>query len=695
MSGMSRRLLVFVLATVLVPVGSRPACSQGGGWWKSYWKARRVMKATVPEGVEADEPVGVAQFLTHGHLKQDGSDIRVIAKGKEVPSRVLQVGPGDQVRIAFQLRVNVEAYQVYYGNPDAKPAEYDWRIVSGLLMTVKKYRGGQFNNLRQALDTWNRSKEVLGADFVPKIYFGHNPFGPTGSFMSHYVGWLRAEKPGRYEFATTSSNGSFLLIDGKEVVSWPGWHGPTWTARHHASVDLKAGRYKLEYYHIHPSGDGRAVAAWKPPGEPRPVVIPAQAFLPVARAVVQPAQTYRRPATPDFDFKRYEAFLEPDRSTFLYRYSFRDLTQGIDRRYYRPMWDFGDGISANVWMPNHVYLTDGTYTVTYQLKGVRGSYTTRERIVVERDWARQTSSNNVEKLEQYYPVVKTYDFAKMSAENMSAACEMFERLEKYDDLVRVGRLLLFEAKDVGDEILFKETERLGRVYLNRPDATSAVAVYRNGEKRVGSVDRKARLAARAASVSLEQLFDLERARDICSRVLEDYRAAKPEARRRALMGLAEVALLSGDAKETRRRLEQADAIPVTKSDRGGAAVRVGSLSRAVEHYIRQGEFAAARELLDTWEWEYPLDRLVGYSTLLRAKLHVQQEEYLRAVRLLTSLVKVNPKSNYAAEALMSAGACYLKLGDKEKARDTYKQVLSEYPESPLVKDALKQLEMLK
>ena len=327
---------------------------------------------------------------------------------------------------------------------------------------------------------------------------------------------------------------------------------------------------------------------------------------------------------------------------------------------------------------------------------MRGSYTTRQRIVVERDWAQQTSSSNLETIEQYSSIVGKYDFKKMSAESLSAACEMFERLEKYDLLARVGRLLLFGTKNVSDEILFKETERLGRIYLDeRRDAASAVAIYLNGEKRVVSVERKARLAARAASIALEQLSDLDRARDICNRVLTSYKAARPEARRRALMGLAEVAVLSGRAREAWRLLEQADAIPVTKSERGGAAVRVGSLSRAVEHYIRRSEFVAARELLDTWEWEYPLDRLVGYSTLLRAKLHIQREEYMRAVRLLTSLVKVNPKSNYAAEALMTAGACYLKSGDKEKARDTYKQVLSEYPESPLVKDALERFESLK
>ena len=694
MSRTSRVLLVVVLSAAAA--WPRPACAQSGGWWKSPWKARRVMNAAVPEGVEADEPVAVARFLTHGCLNEDGGDIRVIARGREVPSRVLHVGPGDEVRIAFQLLVGVDAYQVYYGNPKATPPAYDWDIRAGLLMEVRKYRGGGFNDLRQALATWDRSAEVLGVDFVPRVYFGHNPFGPTGAFMSRYAGWLRVEKPGRYEFATSSSNGSFLLVDGTEVVSWPGWHGPIPRARHRGTIDLKPGRHKLEYYHIHPSGDGRAVAAWQPPDTLRPVVIPAEAFLPVTRAVVQPAETYRQQVTPDFDFKRREAPLELDLDTFLHRYSFRDISGHIDRRYYRPLWDFGDGIEADVWIPDHVYLAAGTYTVTYRLKGVRGTFTTVQRIVVERDWTRQTSEEDVETLEQYYPIVSAYDFAGMPSSSLRAVCEMFERLGKYDDVIRVGRVLLFGSREVDDDVLSRETERLAGVYLDkRRDAASAIEVYLNGARRVKSADRKARLETRAGRVALEETSDAPRAKTLFEQALSRRDAVRPETRRHALLGLAEVAVLTGDAGEARRLLAEADAIDVTRPREGGAAVRVGSLSRAVEDYLRRNEFQAATELLDTWEWEYPLDRLVGYSTLLRARLHVQREEYARAARLLTSLVRVNPKSNYAAEALMTAAACRLKLGDNPGARDTYNRVLTEYPESPYVKDALKRLEQIR
>jgi TolA-binding protein len=191
------------------------------------------------------------------------------------------------------------------------------------------------------------------------------------------------------------------------------------------------------------------------------------------------------------------------------------------------------------------------------------------------------------------------------------------------------------------------------------------------------------------------LDDFNRAGLCFRRVLADYTKARPETRRRAILGLAEIAVMSGDAEGARKRLIEAAHIPVGKSERGGEAVRVGSLSRAIEDYIRRKEHSLAEEMLDTWEWEYPLDRLVGYSTVLRAKLHISRGERGRAIRLLTSLVKVNPGSNYADEALLIAGDCLAALGDKTKARDTYKRILSEYPESPLVKEALARIESLK
>ncbi len=691
-----QNLKSLLVAGALILLWASPALAQG--WWNPAWKARRTLKAEIPAGVEGDEPTATATFMTHGWMKEDATDLRIIAKGREVPYRVLRVGPGDQVSVAFQLVVGVDSYQAYYGNPKAPAPKYDWEIRAGVLLEVKRFTGGQVGNVAAARAFWNRTTAEWGAEFIPNIFLGINPFGPSDAFMSHYTAWLRVDKPGVYEFFKNASNASHLLLDGDDLGGGGRWK-PKVNRRpqYVGEADLKPGRYKLELYHFHLFGDMPvATVAWQPPGADRPEVIPPGQFLPVARASVLGEQVDGQSTTPDFEVVRHvDASLDPSRDAWVHRYEFRDVTPGLDRKAWRAHWDFGDGVTSTMWTPTHVYLADGAYTVTWQLKGAAGTVTTKQRIVVSRNWAEQASAGSIVELEDCYPVVKGYDFAAMPGDSLAAAAEMFQRLKRDDEFVRVERELLFGDKALSDASLQAETERLAAEYLNRlRDPKSAADAYLNAEKRAGSNDAKARYATKAAWVLVEELNDADKAREAARRALDD-KPAKAEVRRRAILGLAECAIFKGDAKEAEQRLREAVAIPVPHPEHGGEAVRVGSLSRAVEDYIRRNEFATAKDLLDTWEWEYPLDRLVGYSTVLRARLAFNRGEFPRAVSLLTSLVAVNPRSNYAAEALMNAALSWEKLGDKAKARDTYRRVPAEYPESPYVKDAIKQSEGLK
>ena len=692
-----RRILASILAFWTLALAASPVFAQS--WWNPAWKARRVLKADIPAGVEGDEPAGVATFMTHGLMKPDGGDLRIIAKGREVPCRLLDVGPGDTVTVAFQLVVGTDTYQAYYGNPKAAPPKYDWEIRAGVLLEVKHFSGGPLGNIAQAKAAWNRTAAAWGADFIPRIFLGINPFGPSNQFMSHYTAWLRIDKAGSYEFYKNASNVAYLVLDGDDLGGGGGRWRPKVNHRpqYAGEADLKPGRYKIELYHFHPFGDMPvATVAWQPPGADKPEVIPPSQFLPVAHAVALGEQVDGQAVTPELEIARHvDATLDPSRDTYLHRYEFRDVTTGLDRKTWRPHWDFGDGITSTMWTPTHVYLADGTYTVTYQLKGPGAAVVTKQRLVVSRNWAEQANGAALVELDEFYPVVKGYDFTAMPAESLAAAGEMFERLKRDDELVRVERELLFGDKAISDATLEIGTGRLAEEYLTRlRDAKSAAEVYLNAEKRAGSNDAKARFATKAAWVLVEELSETEKARDAARRAIED-KPSKSEVRRRAVMALAECAIFKGDPKEAEQRLREAAAIPVGHPEQGGEAVRVGSLSRAVEDYIRRNEFAMAKELLDTWEWEYPLDRLVGYSTVLRARLAFTRGEFQRAVNLLASLVAVNPRSNYAAEALMNAALSWEKLGDKVKARDTYRRVPAEYPESPYVKDALKQAEGLR
>jgi len=70
---------------------------------------------------------------------------------------------------------------------------------------------------------------------------------------------------------------------------------------------------------------------------------------------------------------------------------------------------------------------------------------------------------------------------------------------------------------------------------------------------------------------------------------------------------------------------------------------------------------------------------------------VKQKQYKEAALEASTLVKVNPRSNYAARLLLLAAETYRKLGKDAEEKAALKQIVEKYPESPLAAEAAKAL----
>jgi TolA-binding protein len=86
----------------------------------------------------------------------------------------------------------------------------------------------------------------------------------------------------------------------------------------------------------------------------------------------------------------------------------------------------------------------------------------------------------------------------------------------------------------------------------------------------------------------------------------------------------------------------------------------------------------------------PADKLEGFSTLLRARLLIAEKDYAAAAREAMSLVRVNPRSNYAPDLLKLAAAAYRESGNEDRAQESLRQLVENYPESPLAAEAADQ-----
>jgi len=681
--------LVLLIAAAL-PM--RATGQEGARWWDPQWQYRRAVTVDPPPptGLPGSE-VAVAVVLTAGLAAPDGRDIRVAPAGAGwTPHRVLQVGPGDQVRVAFALKPGVDSYFVYFGNPAATEPEekQQLNIQRGVLMETYEYAGGAMNDLEQARKTFARATKLLGRDFRPDVFIGHNPFGPQSALCSRVTAWLVAPADGEYTFAVSSRDASFLLVDDREVVSSPGRHNPDRDIRHNAKTTLKKGPHKLQMLHVNTGGDPVAVAAWQAPGDQRVWTIPREAFTVVAQAKPGLLKQFNQPVTADFDVSHAgEAFLV-DRYT--QRYIFRErVSEGFPRAAKIELaWDLGDGQTSADPTVEHVYLSDGTYTVTLTAKTPAGTFTRTNRVFVSRDWDRVTL-NVLDAPQIHARFVARYDLAKMNDLDVPTAAILLDRAREVDALMNLADAVVGRSA-VSAAALKELLPRAVECWRQAGRGKNAVEALKKAAALCKDAAVAADLTVLAGRVLLEDVGDADAALELFDRAMKDYAAlTNSPAVRAAQIGIGDVWRFRGDYEKAKAAYEQAAPAAATVEL---ATVRRGDLARHVEEYIRTGQLNDAEDFLDQWENDLPLDRLAGYSTIMRVRLRGKQRRWDDVARQAEALVKVNPQSHYAPELLLNAAEAYRKLGRSPQAAAALGRIVKEYPESALAAQAKKELE---
>lgn len=382
----------------------------------------------LPTGVPPT--IVVTEFFHHGELADDARNLIVVSRNDRiVPVRILQLGPGDLCRIAFQPIAGQTDYEIFYGGEVPKDAKFrpEWTTKDGLLLETRQWKDcdlGSVEALRRAFE----SATPIGADYVDNVNHSGNPFSlKVGPFLSKYEGWLNIASGGKYGFLTSSQDASFLLVDGKVVVAAPGKHGPM----HHAQrgsrkdIDLKAGQYKFEYYHAATGNDAIMVAAWEvnPPDEkPLPVAIPSEVFRTKSVARVPAGVLSMRQAKvwPDFLVKIDGEVPLPDNDKPLVKMSFKDMSPRSLSMGARTLWEFGDGQTSDKPNPEHVYLEPGLYTVKLSFRRAAGKpLEVANRIYVDRPQLlireRDVEKAELPKLDTFLPLLEGYDAKALSA----------------------------------------------------------------------------------------------------------------------------------------------------------------------------------------------------------------------------------------------------------------------------------------
>jgi PKD repeat protein len=681
---------------------------------------------------DKDYSVVEVQFFHHAEISADGENVLVCTRDqKPVPTRVLQLGPGDYCRLAFQTLGPQKSYELFYGGEPPGEEVPEWTSQDGLLLETRQYKDCNLNSLQSVRQAFESAKPI-GSGYVENVGHSHNPFSLQDQpFLSRYSGTLRIPSAGTYGFLTSSQDASFLLIDGKEVVAAPGRHGPLHRATPgtRKDIQLAQGPHKFEYYHAATGPQAMMVAAWevspKDP-KPQPSAIPSAYFHTEKIGRVQAGQVTMRTTrlAPDFVVNVAGDVPLPDNDLPLVGVKFIDFSPRALTMKAKMQWEFGDGQISEEANPFHVYLRPGMYTVTLSVKRSPRTLSTTNRMYIGR--AKIFKQDEAHELDQYLPVLETYDPKTLDAVSLRQLVLAYqskaqrvlspedpgETEEAAEDQAEPGPEALREkaearkaeaqqhvaaAVEAGKVAFLGESAAEGDAALVElarlvapmarcevGDSLLAAKIWHGAATRVSDPVLKAECETCSADIAVNDLVNQKAAKMLLDAASNHLQRDTGVLASRLKRVLGDYYALTGDGQAARQAYGKAEQILATERTHIQRTAWQGAHARSTEQFIKAGELDRAARQIHAWEDEFPSDKIGGYLTLLHARYWAGRAMYDPAVALAEQLVATNPESPYVDQVLLLAAECDQKRDRVDRALATLHSILTDYPGSPLV-----------
>lgn len=700
--------------------------------------------------------VVVTQFFHHGLINADGTNVLVFGKGhKPVPTRVLQLGPGDYCRLAFEVQPGQSSYEIFYGGQAPEPSQVPaWTNQDGLLLETRQFQQCNLHHLDSVREAF-RSAKPIGADYVQAVQHAYNPFAlRPAPFLSRYSGILHIATAGTYGFLTSSQDCSFLLVDDKLVVDAPGMHGPV----HHAlrgsrkDIQLSAGPHKFEYYHAASGPRAMMVAAWEinpRDPKPQPAPIPPEVFRTAAigREPAGPVSLRNEKLVPDFLVQIAGSVPLPENDIPLVRVVFRDTSPRSLSLNAKITWEFGDGQTSAEANPQHVYLRPGLYTVRLTVRRAGKPFAMANRVYV--DAPPQSPRDPLDTLDEYLSILASYEPRTLDAAALAQAVAAYqakadrllappeasetppgkpgrktpkpdnpagpsppeelqpqlqaarraEAMKYIAQAVEVGRTGLASpaVANATNEDLLRLAQMLGPLArFPLGDSRLAGSIWQTAAQRLTQPAAQGYCHLEAADIALNDLASLKagkRLLDQAAEKLHDPQSKELAARLQRVWG--DYYALAGDGKKARQAYLAADALASAGRTNVERIAWQGAHGRSAEQFLKSGELDRAAVELHQWQEEFPADKIHGYITLLMARYWFGRQQYEAAIAQAGQLSAVNPDSPYIDQLGLLAAECELARGNPDRAIARLEALLKNYPGSPLVPTIKERLAALK
>lgn len=581
----------------------------------------------------------------------------------------------------------------------APPKPEAWYPRRGVLLRVYRKVKEEHPQTLTALRKLIHNGELEGACFCRGISDGFNRFGPSEHYISEYEGHLKIDEAGEYAFCTASDDGSWVRINDRTVIEWPGTHG--WGGSEHgeknAAVRLKRGVVRVQYYHEEGTGAQMAFLGWKPPNAEQFSGIPADAWLSArpARAAGYEAREKPLLAVPEAGvLNTYWVRDSDDRQATLVE--FRSRSQSRAGEIAETRWSFGDGLEAEGEQVRHVYFRTGRPEVMLTVVDEHGntdSAACRPRIFQVDVKARYFRYGNAG---QYAKVAAGYDVERMAQQDLQLCAEFWEYLEKWAEHARAVEAFVRRFPQSPAVPRFATSAAKAYAQPEAYDPQRADAMYTLALDSAQTPRERLELTWRRALVLAWGLEDYDQARELLNDVL-DKTKEKPNRplhrlHRQAVIGMGDVALLSGEYEQAERLYRQAQEMDERNMEQAEMLAKTGSYSYTLEDLLARDEFDWALRVLDHWEDEVPIQKLEGYTFFWRGKVLYVQKPQLLALRYLELAERVTPQAVHVPEAVWLRANCLLALERHEEALAQFQRIRREFTESGFFERAAERID---
>jgi len=664
---LKRQLYLFVTLAALQGWMTPPACA---AWHAENAACRKELKVEGEGGAPVTATTTV--FLDDGFTGFVLTD----AQGAPRPCSLLNRA-GSLCSLHFDAKAGETLY--LYPSTSAALPQPGLDHLSGLRHLVCGYDGQAVTSSAMFAELWKKGT-FQGGRFIDQVYCSFNPFGDNAKALHQFDGFIRIVKAGLTTFCLASTDASFLFIDGREVVAWPGRHGVKegLEGKIRGSVTLEPGLHRFTFQHANSGSDSYAIAAMVLPGEQRHFVIAPESFTRAAYAFVGPLT--RRDGQRQADFIWDNHYMVNIEGHALHQVLFEaaPLKDAPTAAY---AWDFGDGTQGAGIKAEHLFFARGDTPVTLTVTDGSGQKTVcRQNVRVmplygqsENDDARalalldqavrQERESGIQP-QGYALITHGYFFFLKEAEAAAFAERVLAAVSRIPEADR-GPLLTRLALGVQQvDEQYELSERCFRAILEnvKDPATRASAALHCGGMLNLCLNRPQSARELLATIRRQDLIDWEQ------RLLDIY--------------LADTAMVLDDvaaAQKLYAAIPRPNALITSSGIDRSVLFDYNSRTFRLQNLLSQQLFRESLTELDMLEWEVPEERLSPQTNLLKVQALAGNRQPRKAVVCLQRALLAKVDESYTPRLRLELARQYLSLNQLVQAKHQLALIRKESP----------------